>query len=248
MRVILACALLLAVSTGGCLNEVFGGGSGPGPKDFVSAQTYTKWIIEIDTVQGMAAPQAAMDTLLQRLQSVANKPDGIEFRYDDTLPARGGSWSLEDVMDYSSAHQELKSNGKTVVLHLLLLDGNYEGGGTLGVAVSTERNGKVVSTGPIAIFSQAIRDGCGPVCLSGTTPAFRTVLVHEFGHAMGLVNNGAPMQTPHEDPQHPGHSNNRNSVMWWEAETNGLFNLAGGPPDNFDANDRADLCALGGKC
>jgi hypothetical protein len=205
----------------------------------------------VDTIEGMAPPnENAMNLLKTRLASVVNKPDGIEVRAGDTLPSRGGTWTVKDLKDYSSAHLNAKSGGKTAVIHLLFLDGRFENANALGVALSQTRNGQVVSTGPIAIFSETIRSSCS--ILSGCTssaPIWGPVLVHEFGHAMGLVNNGAPMQTPHEDSGHPGHSNNRNSVMYWAVETSDILTVfTGGIPDNFDANDRADLCALGGKC
>lgn len=239
--------LLLAVSSAGCL-DAFGVGRGPGPHDYVSDSTYTKWVIEVDTIQGMAPPAGVLDFVKGRLAAVVAKPDGIEMRIDDTLPARGGTWSQKDLLDYSAAHFDTKTSGNTVAIHLLFLDGTYQQG-VLGAAFSREtRSGEVVETGPVVIFSQAIRNGCGPLCLSGTTPAFRAVVLHEFGHAIGLVNNGIDMVRPHEDPNHPGHSSNSRSVMWWEVETSGLFNLGGGPPTEFDADDKADLCRVSKRC
>lgn len=242
-----AALLVVAVAFGGCL------GSGPGglfareagPRDFLSSKTYTKWVLEIDTIQGMDPPAGVLDLARSRMVSVANKPDGIEFRQDDTLPARGGVWSDKDVLDYAAANRDVGTSGSTAALHVLFLDGRYHRDGVLGVTFSA-RDGS--SSGPVAVFSQAIRDGCGPLCLSGTTPAFRAVFIHELGHALGLVNNGIPMAEPHEDPDHPGHSSNPNSVMYYAAETSGVFNLAGGPPTDFDADDRADMCKAGGKC
>jgi hypothetical protein len=196
----------------------------------------------------MAPPASAMSLLKSRLDSVASKPGGIELRTDDSLPRHGGTWTLKDLQAYSRAHLDAETKGDTVVLHLLFLDGEFEQGNVLGVTVSQTRGGKVVSTGPVAVFSEQFTASCGPVCLSGTEAAFKTVLVHEFGHAMGLVDAGAPMKTPHEDTAHKGHSTNQDSVMWWEAETNGILNVATTPPNDYDANDRADLCGIGGKC
>jgi hypothetical protein len=248
--------LALAVAASGCLGSgggLFGGG-GPGPKDYVSGDQYTKWVIEVDTVTGQSPPGGVLDFLKNRLLTVVDKPEGVEIRVDDTLPARGGVWTQNDVLDFSDAHFDTDTSGKTVAIHLLFLDGSYEQGTVLGATFSRESNsGKVVSTGPVIIFSQAIKDGCGPLCLSGTTPAFRSVLVHEFGHAIGLVNNGVDMVRPHEasscngNPDR-GHSTNSQSVMSCSVETSGIFNLAGTPPNDYDGDDRNDLCNAGGKC
>jgi hypothetical protein len=243
--------LCLAVASGGCLGSgggLFGGG-GPGPTDYVSGDQYTKWVIEVDTIEGQSPPGGVLDFVRSRLAAVVDKPDGVEVRIDETLPARGGTWSQKDLLDYSDAHFGTGTGSKTVAIHLLFVDGTYDQGNVLGATFSRETNsGKVVETGPVVIFSERIEAGCGPLCPTGTAPAFRAVTLHEFGHAIGLVNNGVEMVRDHEDDAHPGHSANRNSVMYWEVETSGIFNLLGGPPTEFDGDDRADLCAAGGRC
>jgi hypothetical protein len=253
---LVAIALLtaLAVALPGCLKGnggLFGSGDPPGPRDYVSSKDYTKWVIEVDSIEGMAPPTAALNLLKSRLESVANKPGGIEIHNDETnLAARGSTWTLNDVQAYSHQHQDTKTGDKTVVLHLLFLDGQYQQDNVLGVTVISTRGSSVVSTGPIAIFSQSLRDSCSPLTLcTSSDPLWAPVLIHEFGHAMGLVNTGAPMKTDHEDTAHPGHSTNTNSVMYWEVETSSITSLVrGGIPDNYDSNDRGDLCGIGGKC
>ncbi len=247
--------LCLAVASGGCIGSggggLFGGG-GPGPKDYVSGDQYTKWVIEVDTIQGQDPPAGVLDLLRNRLLAAVDKPDGIEIRDDESLPPRGGTWSQKDLLDYSDAHAQTPTSGKTVAIHLLFVDGIYEQGNVLGATFSSETSsGRVVETGPIVIFSDVIRDGCTPLngCLTGTTSIFEAVVVHEFGHAMGLVNNGISMQRDHEDDAQPGHSTNQDSVMYYAVETTNVFNLfRGGPPTEYDTDDKADLCAAGGKC
>lgn len=46
----------------------------------------------------------------------------------------------------------------------------------------------------------------------------QAVVVHEVGHAVGLVNNGLPMVTAHDDGSHPKHSTNKDCVMYWSVE------------------------------
>jgi hypothetical protein len=43
----------------------------------------------------------------------------------------------------------------------------------------------------------------------------QTTLVHEFGHAMGFVNNGVPQSTNHQDTAHGHHCLNNDCVMYW---------------------------------
>jgi hypothetical protein len=49
----------------------------------------------------------------------------------------------------------------------------------------------------------------------------QATVVHELGHAVGLVNNGVPMQVAHEDPSHAKHSTNTDCVMFWQVESRG---------------------------
>jgi len=75
----------------------------------------------------------------------------------------------------------------------------------------------------------------------------RAVLVHELGHNLGLVNNGVPMQTPHQDTANGAHDANTGCVMHFSVETSLVSQLLGTVPDQFDAACIADLQAAGGK-
>ena len=43
----------------------------------------------------------------------------------------------------------------------------------------------------------------------------QSTLVHEMGHALGLVNTGLPMDVAHQDTAHGPHCNNPDCVMYW---------------------------------
>lgn len=241
-----ALCLGLAVASAGCLGSggLFGG---VGPRDYLSDRDYSTWIIEVDSVEGQAPSGSTLEFLRSRLQEVANKPGGIEIRQSDTLAARGGTWSSRDVLDIDESSQDVRTAGDTVVTHLLFLDGEYDTANVLGVAIGHST---------IAMFSETIRESCSVLtgCLTGVESIFRAVLVHEFGHAMGLVNNGIPMVADHEADEcdgraDSGHSTNQNSVMFCAVETANVVNVfQNGPPTTFDAADRQDMCNAGGRC
>ncbi len=102
------------------------------------------------------------------------------------------------------------------------------------------------SASSFAIFRDRIDDATTALILAAEVE--RSVLVHEAGHLLALVNIGYRSRFDHEDPAHPHHSNNTASVMYWAVEDVSVRNLLrGGPPDDFDEADRADLAMLRGS-
>jgi hypothetical protein len=71
-------------------------------------------------------------------------------------------------------------------------------------------------TGVIVMFKDTVRS-------SSSLPNIQrfveqSTLVHELGHAIGLVNNGVPLTTPHHDAPHGAHCTNESCVMYWQNE------------------------------
>ena len=57
--------------------------------------------------------------------------------------------------------------------------------------------------------------------IAGTTMSEQVeqvTLVHEFGHAIGMVNRGVPMVEDHHDTDHGAHCSNPDCVMYWTVE------------------------------
>lgn len=245
---LLAATLVLSLAAAGCLSSLIGGGVTA--KDLVSDDDYSNWVIEIDYVGGERPAGDVVNGLLSRVQEVVSK-DSVRVQYSDAdLPSKD-RWTRGALQDLHDSRRDLKTEGSTVTTHLMFVDGEYQEEGVLGFAVGHDW---------IVIFSERIDRGCdegGPLGLpacSGTdrTRAHTAVLVHEFGHIMGLVNNGIDMVEDHEADScngqaDSGHSDNQNSVMFCAVRTVGLFGLQSIPTE-FDADDRRDLCAAGGRC
>jgi hypothetical protein len=43
----------------------------------------------------------------------------------------------------------------------------------------------------------------------------QATIIHELGHAFGIVDNGVPMVTPHRDTDHGAHCDNDKCVMYY---------------------------------
>lgn len=227
---------------------VGGGGEGApqpsGPSDdaalgansfFYLNGTVGKLVIEIDHVEGYAPTMAAVDLLVQRLRSVADKPEGIQVLAYGKIPGRD-SWSLEDLKRAERQSRTNHSSPVAAVMHILYLNGRFAEG-ALGVAFSSSA---------AAVFIEDLRANEVP-----TVPAEaveRATLVHEAGHLLALVNITYRSPRDHEDPNSPGHSKNIESVMYAAVDNVGVFTVFRGldrmPPTDFDTDDRADLADL----
>jgi len=250
-----AFALLLgSVALSGCSFLGFGGPNAESP-DYLTSKKYTKLVIEVDYQNDKAPRETAIDLIKQRINERCNKPDGVEVT-KTAFSSDRSTWSTGDLRSVEEDQRTAKTGGTTLVLHILYLAGHSD---------QDTSSGKVlgVAFGPtmIAMFKDTIDSssgGVGVIPLFSTADIERSVLIHEFGHMLGLVNNGIKMVNPHEmtqdpepnTPQNEGarHSNNKDSVMYWAIESSAITRLfSGPPPTQFDANDIADLRAAGGK-
>ena len=231
----------------GCM---FFGGSGISATDFISAGTYKTWVIEVDYASGQQPDGTLLQSLDSALQAVVAPGKNVDVRPSSTaLAASDRTWTVEALLELDASSLGAHTGGSTVVSHLIFIDGHAEQDNA-NEKVLGESIHAGLDHGLVVIFADTITKACQlPNCLSSQLPGIRkAVVIHEFGHQMGLVNNGIAMQTNREDPDHPHHSNNPNSVMYWAVESNAVLSILGGdPPSTFDANDKADLRAAGGR-
>ena len=185
---------------------------------------------------------SAIDLLVQRANERLSKPGGVEVQRT-TYAGESKTWSSGALRSLVNDVSDTSTGGSRVVLHVI-----YVKGGSDHDTGNSKVLGVFFQNGRIAMFPDAINGGGLLGSPFGAVDVERAVIVHEFGHAIGLVNLGIPMQRDHEDDEHEKHSSNSRSVMYWAVETTlGLSSLTGTIPDDFDADDRADLQAAGGK-
>lgn len=193
---------------------------------FLRADAASNLLIEVDAADGAGPSDAVLDAFGSVIDSVADKPEGVRWQRDEVLPSHAEMpWTFGELQSLAASRASLDP-GAGVRLHLLYVDGEYMNRNVLGIVVSTDA---------IVMFRDTLRRVCERAILS---PLMReslcetaeiSVLTHEFGHVIGLVNAGLPMVADHEDPEHPKHDRDPDCVMYfaYEGET-GVENLLGG--------------------
>ena len=174
------------------------------------------------------------------LQQRLNKPDGITVVTKLIKPSTI-SFGLDQIKSIEETSRTIFTTGNKLAVYILYLNGYYVADSlVLGAAY---RNTSIV------VFGKSISD------FSTGDPLKRlvfdaAVLEHEFGHLLGLVDEGTPLQSDHKDIAYGNHCTNTKCLMYFavmdgnhDAQYSG--GLASVPV--MDSSCVADLRANGGK-
>lgn len=253
--------LLLIVLIFGCSSDETSSGTGQGQEntlgksanrlsvgessnDLLDGGSFTRLYLEIHYVEGLRPSSQTVEHFREFLNKRLNKPEGITIEFFE-LPSPGQEiYTVSTIRDIEDDIRTAYNEPSELKVFGLFLDGEYaentEEGSVLGIAY---RNTSFV------IFSETIREFSGQPLSPSTTVLESTVLDHEFGHLMGLVNAGTPLQSEHQDTSHGRHCTAADCLMYWTAETGeGLVNMiSGGVIPELDEACLEDLRAHGGK-
>jgi hypothetical protein len=212
-------------------------------KDFLSADDYKSLTVEIVYVDGFQPSASTVMNLKNFLNSRLNKPTGINV-VQRAVPSSGLKVLTVDILrQLELEHRTEHTGGSNITAYFYFADGDYSGNTS-----SSETLGVAYDYSSMAVFESSVKEFAGGAGKPSVTTLETTILFHEFGHILGLVNNGTPMKDQHQDPAHEGHCNNQDCLMYYLAETSGIAqNLFGGSVPTLDANCLADLRANGGK-
>ena len=126
------------------------------------------------------------------------------------IPSKNkAKWSIEDVLSLSRTVNVQEPSG-TLAFKIFFVNGTSEDG--FGVIAF-----HITGTRVMVVFKDVIK------AMSNGNPFVpryveQATLIHEMGHALGLVDNGLKMITNHKDEAHGAHCKNPNCVMFWANE------------------------------
>jgi len=239
----LICYLLLIVLSvcGSCkkdpLDSVFDYRTlGSSANDLLSSSRYPKLQIEIQYMPGYAPDASSVNNLVAFLKTRINKPGDITIIQEEIGASVLPVSSLNNIVSIERTYRKHFTGNGVISVYVLITNGYYS-------------NSNIFATSywntSVCLFGNSINDNSGHFGQVSRSILMTTLLEHEFGHLMGLVDQGSPMLTNHKDSSNGAHCDNPDCLMYYDVEAGFAATLNAVP--SLDANCLADLKANGGK-
>lgn len=224
MRTILAVLASLALAASSCTapeRRVEEGGDPFG-------REVARWVVEVDYVSGAEPYVGPIGRIPDpwvlvraNVEALAVRPDvfvEVPSALEEMEAIEGSSaegYGVAEILELSEAHRDLAPSDEVASFHVLFLDGiYYDGTGPRPDVLGLSIEGTTV----VAVFKPVVEAAClGP---AEATCAFveQTTVIHELGHAAGLVDEGLAATSDHVDETHPGHCARHDCVMYYANE------------------------------
>ncbi|MFP4228984.1 MAG: hypothetical protein ACLFTE_09175 [Salinivenus sp.] len=210
---------------------------GSSAEAFLNDDRFPVLAVEVDYMEGYEPRSAALDSLKASLSRHLSKST-IRIDAPTSIPAEGrDTYTSEQVRDLEAEHRThyTRAESDTLRAYFLVLDGKYSTENVVGIAYYNTS---------MAFFGETIDEITGGVTQPSREKVEATVFRHEFGHNLGLVNNGTPMQQDHHDEENGPHCDEEQCVMYHAIETTDYFsNVFDGTVPSFEQFCTADMDA-----
>jgi hypothetical protein len=239
--------LIVLLSTfiviGGCKKDPLKTEEKISPNDLLSAKKYEKMVITVVYEKGYALNAQTIKNLQNFLSNRLNKPQG--FVFNEREIANQGK-DLVTVTDLTNMEKQFRTDfsaHKTLSVFVFVSASDY---------ACNSGNSKVLGVAygntSLALFEKTITSYSGGLTQPPREILESTVVEHEFGHLMGLVDNGTNMMDYHKDANNGHHCDKKDCLMYYTAETSDIVsNLLGGNIPSLENYCIRDLQFNGGK-
>lgn len=211
--------------------------------DILSGNNYNVISIDLMYVDGFKPEQSTLNNLTQFLLEHTFKTNiNIIPRL---IPNTGiENYSLNDVRNLEDQHRNEFTEGNTIAISALFLN---------GASASNQGNSTVLGTAyrntSFVVFEETIQSLSDSPLEPSRVTVESTVLLHELCHLLGLVNVGSDMVEDHQDVDHGAHCNVNSCLMYFAIENGNSISgmLSGGSVPELDPFCVQDLQANGGR-
>ena len=216
--------------------------TGSSSNDLLSDKKFTSMVIEVVYVTGFEPSTTAINNFVSFITARTYKPNGITVQ-KRAIPSPGkATFTVTEIAEIEKANRTKYNTADQIAVWVLFVDGKSSVDTSTSVVL-----GQAYWNTSFVIYEQTVQGLSDSPLEPNRSLIETTVITHEFGHILGLVNLGATMQTNHEDTSHPKHCNASTCLMYWESESGKNFSNMGTTAPQLDVQCLADLRAKGGR-
>lgn len=207
--------------------------------DLLRDNDFDELVLEVDYMEGFRPTDRSLDSLKTFLERRLKK-SVITILEPTEIPAGGkDSYTATEIRNLEREHRDSFSSEGVLTTYFIVTDGEFSQANVLGIAHFNTS---------MAFFGKTINDASGGISQPARHTIETIVMRHEFGHIMGLVNNGVEMQQDHQDSENGSHCTVEECLMYFSVRTTDFFaNLFGGDIPELEHFCREDLAEAGGK-
>ena len=211
---------------------------GTSAHQILAASPYSLLKIEIQYMPGFAPDSASVTNLINFLNTYVNKPGGIQVVLQQIAASGKAVLTIDEIVNIEKKNRTAFTEKNMLAVHILITDGSFN---TSSILATSYWNTS------FCVFGKTIEDNLNASGSLENSKLLTMLFEHEFGHLIGLVNQGSPTQTSHSDPSNRGHCINPDCLMYYDVEKSWVGGGSNFNIPTLDAACQADLRANGGK-
>lgn len=181
---------------------------GASANDLLSDEKFTSIHVEMVYVTGYEPSAKTIENLKTFLATRTYKPDGVRISKRAVSSSNKAPFDIDEIVEIETDERLIFNAGDEIAVFIYFADGSNEDDDNSTVVLgSAFRNTSMV------IYGKTVQNIADRVNAPDKSTVESTVVNHEFGHLLGLVDLGTPMQTDHQDVDNKAHCNIKDCLM-----------------------------------